>query len=163
MLGENLVETQLRSDAGYLRLRAAESQGPFAYVTSALTAPRGQPRWAQGRVAQSLGAKQVPAYEVLLGQWSRTERPAAGHRPSTELFGTAPVKTLGRGGLINDQGRALEFVAGKMSEPRTRRMSEVTYDTRDFVSVPLAVEPSLDARVGENSRAGPVYARTARE
>lgn len=159
----SLVEAQLRSDAGYLRLRAAESQGPFAYVVNPLAAPRGQPRWAEGRVAQSLGAAQLPAYEILLSQGTRTTDPVGGNAPSTELFGTAPVKTVGRGGLLNDQGRALEFIAGSRPEPRTRRVTEVTFDTLDFQTQPLAVEPSLDARFGESSRAGPVYARTARE
>jgi hypothetical protein len=165
LLGENLVETQLRSDAGYLRLKTAESQAPFGYVTSALPTPRGQPRWAEGRVAQGLGPAQVPAYEKLLGTWSRNERPAAGERPSTELFGTAPYKTTGRGGLLNDQGAALGFTLGATTQPeqRSRRIAEKAYDTFDFVSVPLAVQASLVDRFGESSRAGPVYARTARE
>lgn len=163
LLGENLVETQLRSDAGYLRLKTAESRAPFEYVTSGLAAPRGQPRWAEGRVAQGLGAKELPAYESLLGTWSRNERPAAGHRPSTELFGTAPYKTVGRGGLLNDQGAALEFQLGRKPGLRTRRISEARYDTLAFVNVPLAVQSSLADRFGESSRAGPVYARTARD
>lgn len=163
LLGENLVETQLRSDAGYLRLKTAESQAPFAYVTNSLSTPRGQPRWAGGRVAQGLGPAEVPAYETLLGSWSRNERPAAGHRPSTELFGTAPYKTVGRGGLLNDQGAALQFQLGAKPEQRTRRISEARYDTLAFVNVPLAVQASLVDRFGESSRSGPVYARTARE
>lgn len=156
---DDVVNAQLTSDAGYLRLQDVQSRGPFAYVVNQMTTQRGQPRWAQGRIDVGVGPAVVNTYNHLLGSYTRNDMPAASNRPNTELFGTAPYKTIGRGGLLNDQGAALTFATGATVPPRTRRITEGAYNRYDFISVPTAVQDTLEDRAGSSSRAGPVYVR----
>ena len=156
---DDVVNAQLTSDAGYLRLQDVQSRGPFAYVVNPMTTQQGQPRWAQGRVDVGVGPSVVNTYNHLLGSYTRNDMPAASNRPNTELFGTAPYKTIGRGGLLNDQGAALTFATGATLPQRTRRITEGAYNRYDFIDVPTAVQDTMEDRAGSSSRAGPVYVR----
>lgn len=154
-----LAQAQLRNDMSYLRLLDSESTMPYEYLVG--YAPRQEPRWLQGRVAIGVGGAEVDGDNTLQrarDTHTRVVLPAASNQPNTELFGTAPFMALGRGGLTNNQGSALNFVHGRADVPRRSRLltEEKQWDTFAFLGSKPRVEDTLQQRAGAGTRAGPI-------
>lgn len=155
-----LAQAQLRNDMSYLRLLDSDSTAPYKYVVG--YAPRQEPRWLQGRVAVGVGGAEVDGDATLQrnrDHYTRVVLPAASNQPNTELFGTAPFMALGRGGLTNNQGAALNFVQGRADTPRRTRVltEEKPWDRFEFLGSRPRVEDTMQQRAGVGTRAGPVY------
>ena len=155
-----LAQAQLRNDMSYLRLLDSDSTMPYKYVVG--YAPRQEPRWLEGRVAIGVGGAEVDDDSMLQRARDHSTRvvlPAASNKPNTELFGTAPFMALGRGGLTNNQGLALNFTQGRADIPRRTRLltEEKNWDTFAFLGSKPRVEDTLQQRAGAATRAGPVY------
>ena len=161
-----LAQAQLRNDMSYLRLLDSESTMPYKYLVG--YAPRQEPRWLQGRVAIGVGGAEVDGDSMLQRARDHSTRvvlPAASSKPNTELFGTAPFMALGRGGLTNNQGLALNFTQGRADIPRRTRLltEEKSWDTFAFLGSKPRVEDTLQQRAGAATRAGPVYMNGGRQ
>lgn len=152
---QSLAQSQLRSDASYLRLLDEQSRAPGKYSTS--YAPVNAPRWLEGRVSVGMGAREVDAYNSLLAAQSRVTLPAGTNRPNTELYGTAPFMARGMGARVNDQGAALNFVTGVKNPKRSRIIEERHWNTFQFLGVKPRVESTLRQRAGQMTRAGPIH------
>lgn len=158
---QTLVNTQLRNDASYLRLRDAVSAGPYAYTNDPVYLPaKPTPRPdIEGLVGMGVGAKQVDVFNRLIPGQTRTALPAASNKPSTRLFGTAPYRALGKGTEVNDQGSALAVYTGEFVSTRGSRAvtAERAWDRFEFLDVKPAVE---EQRVGLSSRSMNNYTNT---
>ena len=156
---QTLVNTQLKNDASYLRLREAVSAGPYSYTNDPLYTPaKPAPRPdIEGLVGMGVGGNQVDAFNRLIPGQTRASLPSGSNRPSTRLFGTAPYRALGKGTEVNDQGLALAVYTGeKVSRRGTRATSaETAWDRFEYIDVRPAVEPQ---RVGLSSRSLNNYA-----
>lgn len=155
-----LAQAQLRNDMSYLRLLDSDSTAPYKYITG--YAPRNEPRWLEGRVAVGVGAAEVDGDTTLQrarDHHTRVVLPAASNQPNTELFGTAPFMALGRGGLTNNQGLALNFVNGRADIPRRTRLltEEREWDHWQYLGSKPRVEETMQQRAGVGTRSGPVY------
>lgn len=150
---QTLVNSQLKNDASYLRLREAVSAGPYAYTNDSVYTPvKPAPRPdIEGLVGMGVGSSQVDAFNRLIPGQTRATLPSGSNRPSTRLFGTAPYRALGKGTEVNDQGAALAVYTGEAVSTRGSRATtaESAWDRFEFIDVRPAVEPQ---RVGLSSR-----------
>ncbi len=155
-----LAQAQLRNDMSYLRLLDSESTAPYKYVVG--YAPRQEPRWLEGRVAIGVGGGEVDDDSKLQrarDHHTRVVLPAASNQPNTELYGTAPFMALGRGGLTNNQGLALNFAHGRADIPRRTRLltEEKPWDRFEYLGSKPRVEETIQQLSGVSTRSGPVY------
>lgn len=154
----NAAQASLRTDPNYIALLEAQSTWPFSYRFGRVnpTNPRAHP--IQGLNAPSWGPSQVDTFNRLLPVNFRMDVRSSQHRPTTELFGTAPYIALGRGVLHHVDVNSMLQQGNPLFDRGNRTVTERGWDRAHFVTIPDDLRNiPFETRKGETTRISPQY------